>query len=277
MQWQCGRFVLDLSEPKIMGVLNCTPDSFSDGGKYIHIDKALMRAEEMISQGADIIDIGAESTRPGSKAVSIEEEISRLLPVVRELVARKDVPISIDTKNTKTIQTMLEIGVDIINDVNGLEDIGAIERVSKTNCGICIMHMRGMPENMQNNTNYQDVILEIDEYLQQRVDLCRREGIKKERIVIDPGFGFGKTPEQNIQLITEQSKFLSGEYPILLGVSRKSTIGYLLGNKPIEDRLIGSVVLGALSVYLGVKIIRVHDILETSDALKIVKLLIKPK
>lgn len=267
--WQCGRFVLNLQEPKIMGVLNCTPDSFSDGGKFIHADDALRQAEKMIAEGADIIDVGAESTRPGAAAVPVEEEIRRLTPVVKALVADARVPISIDSKNTATMRAMLELGADIINDVHGLEDAGAVQAVADSHCGLCIMHMRGMPANMQDNTYYEDVVDEINRYLEQRVAACLAAGIEAQRISIDPGFCFGKTPAQNMTLIKHGAEFLAGRYPLLIGVSRKSTIGYYLDNRPVAERLIGSVTLGALSAWLGADIVRVHDVKETADALKI--------
>lgn len=180
--WQCGRFQLDLSEAKIMGVLNCTPDSFSDGGKFIRPDEALRQAEKMIQEGADIIDVGAESTRPGATNVPVDEEIRRLIPVVSALVKEGICPISIDTKNTATMRAMLDLGADIINDIHGLEDVGAVETVAANNCGICLMHMRGMPENMQNNTEYMDIIAEIDHYLNLRIETCLQAGIDANRL-----------------------------------------------------------------------------------------------
>lgn len=272
--WRCGRFVLDLNEPKIMGVLNCTPDSFSDGGLYVDIEQALPRVEQMISEGVDIIDIGAESTRPGSNAISATEEIQRLAPLVKILVADGRKPISIDTKKTIVMREMLALGVDMINDVHGFEDPGAIELLSKYhNVALCIMHMRGMPENMQHNTDYQDVVAEVDYYLQQRVAACLAAGIDSERIILDPGFGFGKTPQQNMRLVRECEKLKHKKYPVLLGVSRKSTIGYYLKNNPVNDRLIGSVTLAVLSTWFGANIVRVHDIKETRDALRIASVL----
>lgn len=268
--WQCGRFTLDLREPKIMGVLNCTPDSFSDGGKFIEPGAAIARAHELVAQGADIIDVGAESTRPGSLAISSEEEIARLMPIVSALVKELNVPISIDTKKTATMRAMLELGADIINDVNGLQDDGAIEAVRDSDCGVCLMHMRGMPENMQQQTEYQNVVSEVNDFLQSRTQICLQHGIAQERIALDPGFGFGKTPEQNMDLVRNINIFAQQRYPVLLGVSRKSTVGYLLGNVPVEARLTGSVVLAVLGALSGANILRVHDVPETRDALKIV-------
>lgn len=269
LHWQCGRFVIDLAQPKIMGVLNCTPDSFSDGGQFLGTEAAIARARQMVIEGADIIDIGAESTRPGSQAISCEEEIRRLTPVVEALVAELDVPISIDTKKTETMRAMLALGADIINDVRGLEDAGAIEAVKDSNCGICLMHMRGMPENMQQNTDYADVLAEVDDYLQQRTAACLTAGVAPERIALDPGFGFGKNVQQNLMLVKHVRRFGHARYPLLLGVSRKSTIGQLLGGVPPGERMMGSVMLAMLGVEAGANIVRVHDVRATRDALRI--------
>ncbi len=271
--WQCGRFTLDLRRANIMGVLNCTPDSFSDGGQFISPDKALAHAHEMIAQGADIIDIGAESTRPGSQAISVEEEIARLTPIVKALVTECQKPISIDTKKTAVIQAMLDLGVDMINDVHGFEDEGAIATVANSQCGLCIMHMRGMPDTMQSDTCYENLIQEVSHYLLGRAKLCEQAGIASNRIMLDPGFGFGKTPEQNMLLIREVSRFGENHYPTLIGVSRKSTIGYYLNQVSVDGRLIGSIVLAALGVWQGANIVRVHDVKETKQALDIVQVL----
>lgn len=264
---QCGRFQLDLSSSKIMGVLNCTPDSFSDGGKFVQIDAALTHAETMIAEGADIIDIGAESTRSGAAAISAEEEISRLTPIASALVADGRKPISIDTRHTKTMQAMLDLGVDMINDISALEAEGAIDAVKQSSVAICLMHMRGIPQTMQNHTLYDNVVTEVAQYLARRAELCREAGIEANRIVLDPGFGFAKTPEQNMALIAQIKAFLNLSYPVLIGVSRKSTIGHYLDNRAVEDRVIGSVVLAALGAYKGAQIVRVHDIKATKDAL----------
>lgn len=270
---QCGRFQLDLSSSKIMGVLNCTPDSFSDGGKFVQIDAALTHAETMIAEGADIIDIGAESTRPGAAPISAEEEISRLTPVVSALIADGRKPISIDTRHTKTMQAMLDLGVDMINDISALEAEGAIDAVKQSSVAICLMHMRGIPQTMQNHTLYDNVVTEVAQYLARRAELCREAGIEANRIVLDPGFGFAKTPEQNMALIAQIKAFLNLSYPVLIGVSRKSTIGHYLDNRAVEDRVIGSVVLAALGAYKGAQIVRVHDIKATKDALLMVEAL----
>ncbi|MBV7435566.1 dihydropteroate synthase [Cardiobacteriaceae bacterium TAE3-ERU3] len=269
---RAGRFQLDLSETKIMGVLNCTPDSFSDGGHFVTPQAALERAAKMIDEGVDIIDVGAESTRPGSKAVSIEEELARLLPVVEVLVRDGRVPISIDTKKTAVMRAVLELGVDMINDVHGFEDDGALATAAASNCALCIMHMRGMPENMQTNTQYSDVVGEVERYLEERIISAEKAGVAQNRIIVDPGFGFGKNPSQNMMLIKQIASFVPA-LPKLIGVSRKSTIGYYLGDAPVEQRLHGSVTLAALGAWLGAAVVRVHDVKETGDALKMVKAL----
>ncbi|MDO4643421.1 MAG: dihydropteroate synthase [Cardiobacteriaceae bacterium] len=253
-----------------MGVLNCTPDSFSDGGHYLSPEVAITRAQQMIAEGVDIIDIGAESTRPGADEVPVEEEITRLTPIVRTLVADSRCPISIDTKKTAVMRAMLELGVDMINDVHGFEDDGALSLLADyPQVALCIMHMRGMPNNMQQFTDYNDVVSEVDMYLQNRVSACLDAGISAERIVLDPGFGFGKTPAQNMSLVRACQQFKHDQFPVLLGVSRKSTIGYYLDNAPVSERLYGSITLVALAVWQGADIVRVHDVKATRDVLRL--------
>ena len=267
---RCGRYALDLSRTNLMGVLNCTPDSFSDGGRYLDPATALARARQMRAEGADIIDIGAESTRPGAQEVPAEEEIVRLTPIVRALVADGQCPISIDTKKTAVMAAMLELGVDLINDVHGLEDDGALALLARyPHVAICLMHMRGMPDTMQQHTDYADVVSEVDAYLQARVAACLDAGISAERLILDPGFGFGKTPAQNMALIRDCRRFSHERYPVLIGVSRKSTIGHYLDSAPVDARLYGSISLAALAAWQGAAIIRAHDIAATRDALRI--------
>ncbi|MFC0035415.1 dihydropteroate synthase [Cardiobacterium valvarum] len=267
---RCGRYTLDLSKTNLMGVLNCTPDSFSDGGRYLDPTAALARARQMRAEGVDIIDIGAESTRPGAQEVPAEEEIARLTPIVRTLVADGQCPISIDTKKTAVMAAMLELGVDLINDVHGLEDDGAPALLTRyPHVAICLMHMRGMPDTMQQHTDYTDVVSEVDAYLKARVNACLEAGISADRLILDPGFGFGKTPAQNMALIRDCRRFSHERYPVLIGVSRKSTIGYYLDNAPVDARLYGSISLAALAAWQGAAIIRAHDIAATRDALRI--------
>ena len=267
---RCGRYALDLSRTNLMGVLNCTPDSFSDGGRYLDPATALARARQMRAEGADIIDIGAESTRPGAQEVPAEEEIARLTPIVRALVADGQCPISIDTKKTAVMAAMLELGADLINDVRGLEDDGALALLARyPHVAICLMHMRGMPDTMQQHTDYADVVSEVDAYLQARVAACLDAGISADRLILDPGFGFGKTPAQNMALIRDCRRFSHERYPVLIGVSRKSTIGHYLDSAPVDARLYGSISLAALAAWQGAAIIRAHDIAATRDALRI--------
>ena len=267
---RCGRYALDLSRTNLMGVLNCTPDSFSDGGRYLDPATALARARQMRAEGADIIDIGAESTRPGAQEVPAEEEIVRLTPIVRALVADGQCPLSIDTKKTAVMAAMLELGVDLINDVHGLEDDGALALLARyPHVAICLMHMRGMPDTMQQHTDYADVVSEVDAYLQARVAACLDAGISAERLILDPGFGFGKTPAQNMALIRDCRRFSHERYPVLIGVSRKSTIGHYLDSAPVDARLYGSISLATLAAWQGAAIIRAHDIAATRDALRI--------
>lgn len=274
---QCGRYTIELATSKIMGVLNCTPDSFSDGGKYQNLKNAVKRAEEMVMEGADIIDIGAESTRPNAQALSVEEEIARLSPIVKTLIKEINIPISIDTRNTKTMQAMLDLGVDMINDVRGFEDQDAFATVAPYTCALCIMHMRGTPQTMQQQTKYQNITQEVRDYLDQRVKKAQTHQIAKNRILLDIGFGFAKTPAQNMRLIAHLKSMQDLDLPLLIGVSRKSTIGHYLNDRPVDGRLIGSVVLAALACYEGAKIIRAHDIKETKDALNITEALIAQK
>ena len=252
--------------PTIMGILNVTPDSFSDGGKYYRQDAALARARELIEQGADIVDIGGESTRPGADSVSVAEELDRVVPVVESIRRELDVCISIDTSTPEVMAEAATIGIDLINDVRALSRSGALGVAAEAQVGVCLMHMQGEPGTMQLDPNYQDVIAEIDTFLQQRLEACVEAGIKREHIILDPGFGFGKTPEQNLRLVNELERFSHFECPLLVGLSRKSTIRKLLGDTP-EALLTGSIA-GAIWAYQkGAQILRVHDVAETKWAL----------
>lgn len=272
-QWQCGRFVLDLAEPKIMGIVNITPDSFSDGGTYSkNIQTALQHAEQLLREGADMLDIGGESTRPGSAAyVSPEEEWARVAPVLEELM-KWQVPVSLDTRRTQVMQQALEQGwADVINDVAALTDEGAVELLARhPQTGICLMHMQGLPETMQQNPQYQDVAAEIVRYLQARVDACTAAGIARERITLDPGFGFGKTLQHNVILMQHLGDFLQAAgLPLLIGVSRKRMIGELTGEEDPAKRVHGSVAAALAAVARGAQVIRVHDVKATVDAVKV--------
>ena len=272
MQWQCGRFNLDLSQPKVMGIVNATPDSFSDGGVYSQsTESALVHAEKLLQEGADILDIGGESTRPGSDYVSPEQEWARLAPILDEL-AKWDVPISLDTRRTFIMGKALTTGVvDIINDVSALSDEGAVELLAqKQSIGVCLMHMQGLPETMQHNPSYDDVVQEVAHYLNQRIEICKQAGIDETRLVLDPGFGFGKTLKHNIALMQHLSDLSQAcGLPLLIGMSRKRTIGELTGKNAPSDRVGGSVAAALASVARGAQIVRVHDVKETVDALKV--------
>lgn len=270
--WQAGRFQLDLSTPKIMGIVNVTPDSFSDGGTYsAEVSGAIQHAERLLQQGADILDIGGESTRPHAAYVSPEEEWARVAPILQVLHTWQ-VPISLDTRRTVIMQRALEQGwVDIINDVQALEDEGAVDLLAQyPTIGACLMHMQGLPQTMQDNPHYQDVVCEVSRYLKQRLAVCEQAGIARERMVLDVGFGFGKTLEHNVLLMQHLDDLLQEcDAPLLVGVSRKRMIGDLTGETVPSERVHGSVAAALAAVARGAQIIRVHDVKATVDAIKV--------
>ena len=270
--WQAGRFRIDLAQPKIMGIANITPDSFSDGGSYSqNVKTALAHAERLLKDGADILDIGGESTRPGADYVPPEEEWARVEPVLAE-VAGWGVPISLDTRRTVIMEKALALGgVDIINDVAALTDEGAVELLARqSDTGICLIHMQGLPENMQINPKYQDVVGEVARYLKERAAECIAAGIAPQRITLDPGFGFGKNLQHNIELMRHLPELLAETgLPLLIGVSRKRMIGELTGEADAAERVHGSVAAALASVARGAQIVRVHDVKATADALKV--------
>ena len=270
--WQAGRFRIDLSTPKIMGIVNLTPDSFSDGGTYSRSTRAaLAHAERLLAEGAHILDIGGESTRPGAAHVSPEEEWARLQPVVEE-IAKWNVPLSVDTRRSAIMQRLLGDGLsDIINDISALADGGAIELLAAhPDTGICLMHMQGLPETMQNNPQYQDVVAEVAGYLKARAQACRAAGIRSERIVLDPGIGFGKNLQHNIQLMRHLPDLQAQTgLPLLVGVSRKRMIGEITGEAEPAQRIHGSVAAALYAAERGAAILRVHDVKATDDALKV--------
>ncbi len=271
MFWQTKRFQIDLTTPKIMGILNITPDSFSDGGTYSgSLKTTLAHAEKLLQDGADILDIGGESTRPNAMAVSPELEWQRVQPVLAE-ISRWNVPISLDTRRASVMKLALDFDfMDIINDVQGLEDENAVNLIAQSQVGVCVMHMKGLPENMQNNPNYQNVVTEVAQYLQQRADVCIQAGIVPERIVLDAGFGFGKTLAHNIMLMKNLDKLTTScHLPHLVGVSRKRMIGEITGREIPTERISGSVSAALFSLTQGAKIVRVHDVRETVDAWKV--------
>lgn len=266
---QCGRFSFRLEgQALVMGILNVTPDSFSDGGRYGTLEFAISRAEEMVENGADLIDIGGESTRPGSPSVPIEEELRRVMPAVYALQGLGK-PLSVDTCKPHVMREAIIAGADMINDINGFRAPGAIEAVQGSDCGLCIMHMQGTPQDMQAQPVYQDVVREVIDFLRQRVDALLAAGIERERICVDPGLGFGKSVEHNYALLRATARIEQElGLPVLIGLSRKSMIGAVTG-RPVEQRLSGSIAGALAAVAHGAKIVRVHDVAETVDALKV--------
>lgn len=273
MIFQCGSRSLNLSTTQVMGVLNTTPDSFSDGGQLftgaaIDLDLALRRAETMVAEGAAIIDVGGESTRPGAAKVGVEEELARVVPVVERIARELDVVISVDTSTPEVIAASASAGAGIINDVRALTRPGAVEAAAATGLPVCLMHMQGQPETMQDKPEYDCVVADVMNFLSQRVSDCERAGIAKSKIWLDPGFGFGKTDGHNLKLLQQLPQLVAEGYPVLAGLSRKSIIGRLLGRE-VDDRLPGSLALALLAVQGGAKILRVHDVAATVDIVKI--------
>jgi dihydropteroate synthase len=268
MQLVLHRSVLDLAQPKVMGVLNVTPDSFSDGGRYAGVDAALARAERMVEEGAAVVDVGGESTRPGASPVSVEEEIRRVVPVVERLVSRLTVPVSVDTSKPEVMRAAVEAGAQMINDVRALRLPGALAAAATSGAAVCLMHMRGEPDTMQSGPAYTDVIAEVRGFLETRVAACLSAGIARQRLCIDPGIGFGKLPEHNLALLAGLAHIGEPSLPIVVGVSRKSLVGMITGRPPAE-RLAGSVAFAALAVARGARMVRAHDVAATVDAVKV--------
>lgn len=264
-RWLAGRHVFDLSRPLIMGVLNVTPDSFSDGGRFFEPEEALARAEQMISEGADIIDVGGESTRPGAAEVSWQEELRRVAPIVEAMAAR-GFPVSVDTSRPEVMRAVIETGAAIINDVRALQLPGALDAVASSDVGVCLMHMQGTPATMQAAPVYSDVLAEVSAFLRERAVACEAQSIERERIVLDPGFGFGKTPRHNLKLLRELSDIAGMGWPVLAGLSRKSLLGHIVG-RSVTDRQSASVAAALMAVERGASVVRVHDIAATRDAL----------
>ena len=269
--WRCGRFLFDFAKrrrPVVMGILNATPDSFSDGGKFRTAQDAIAQAELMIKGGADLIDIGGESTRPGAQPVELQEELDRVLPVIEGL---KDcgVPLSIDTYKAETMRQALRAGVDCVNDIWALRQEGAVDAVLESkDCGIVLMHMQRDPQTMQFNPEYHDVLAQVMQFLKERAELLTAKGVEKNRIAIDPGFGFGKSLEHNLSMLKHFDQFSQLGYSVLAGISRKSMLGKLTG-KDTHERLAPSVAAAIMAADRGARIVRVHDVLETVDALKL--------
>ena len=269
--WRCGRFLFDFTtrkRPIVMGILNATPDSFSDGGKFRILKDAVTQAENMIANGVDLIDIGGESTRPGAEPVGLQEELDRVLPVIEAL---KDcgIPLSIDTYKAETMRQALKAGVDCVNDIWALRQDGSIDAVIESNnCGVVLMHMQRDPLTMQFNPDYQNVIVEVKQFLKERTELLIAKGIDTERIAIDPGFGFGKSLEHNLNMLANFAEFSSLGFPVLAGISRKSMLGKVTG-KDTDGRVAASIAAAVMASDRGAKIVRVHDVTETVDALKL--------
>ncbi|AKQ54917.1 dihydropteroate synthase [Bordetella hinzii] len=263
----CGRFELDLERPLVMGIVNVTPDSFSDGGEHDDPDAAVAHARKLIAEGAQILDLGGESTRPGAPPVPAEEEMKRLLPVI-EALRDCGVPLSIDTFKPEVMRAVLDAGADMINDIYGFRQPGAIEAVAPSRCGLCVMHMKGEPGTMQDAPEYTDLLGEIGVFLGARAQRLRAAWVDPRRIVLDPGFGFGKTMDQNFQLLRRLASLRASSYPLLIGVSRKSMIGAATG-RPVGERLPGSIAAALACVARGASIVRVHDVAATVDALKV--------
>lgn len=256
--------------PLVMGILNVTPDSFSDGGQFVSKDAVLRQVDSMVEAGVDIIDIGGESTRPGAPEVSQQEELGRVLPAIELVKKHCDAYISIDTYKPQVMKESIALSVDMINDINALESDGAMDLVAESGVAVCLMHKKGTPKNMQANPVYENgVFNEVFKYLAARADACVHHGVKPEAIVLDPGFGFGKTLTHNVELFERLEMFSELQYPLLVGVSRKRMIGELLGDVPVNERLIGSVAAASLAALKGAKILRVHDVAETVQALKV--------
>lgn len=269
MQLNCAGKSLDLSRPIVMGVLNVTPDSFSDGGRYVQLADALRRADSMVAEGAALIDVGGESTRPGAAPVSVQEELDRVLPVVERLAHALPVPISVDTSKPEVMREAVRVGAGLLNDVRALRLPGALEAAAASGAPICLMHMQGEPTTMQQAPHYAaGVVTEVRLFLEERIRACEAVGIPRERILVDPGFGFGKTLEHNLTLLRHLDRFTPLAAGVLVGVSRKSMIGMLL-NAPIGERVTGSVAAAVIAVWQGARIIRAHEVRETVQALRV--------
>ncbi|MEZ0232894.1 MAG: dihydropteroate synthase [Methylophilaceae bacterium] len=269
MQFICGRYQLDLSRPHVMGIVNVTPDSFSDGGKFASTEKAVEHALRLVEEGASILDIGGESTRPGATPVPLDEELERVIPVIERLAPIAGVPLSIDTYKPEVMRAAIAAGADIVNDVLALREPHALEIVANSNVGVCLMHVQGTLQTMQDDPQYADVITEVSDFLAERLSVANKAGIVSERIVLDPGFGFGKRTIHNVELLYGLESFAALGRPLLVGLSRKSILGKLVG-ADVEQRLYASLSASVISVMKGAKIVRVHDVKATAEALKVV-------
>jgi len=263
----CAGKSLDLSRPQVMGILNITPDSFSDGGDFFSPEQAVVHAARMVEAGAAIIDVGGESTRPGAPPVSVDEELRRVIPVIEALQASLSVPVSVDTRKPEVMQAAVVAGAGLINDVNALQAPGAVEQAAQLGVPVCLMHMQGTPESMQKQPEYGDVVAEVKDFLTGRASLCMQQGIAREQILLDPGFGFGKTTTHNLMLLQHLEQLVASGFPVLAGLSRKSMIGQVLG-LPVDKRLYPGVALAVLAVWKGAAMVRCHDVRETLEAIR---------
>jgi len=260
---QCGRFGFPLDRPLVMGVVNVTPDSFSDGGRFEDAEAAIAHDHGLVQDGADILDVGGESSRPGAAPVSVQEELRRVLPVVRQL---RDLPVSVDTRRPEVMRAALDFGASMINDIEALSAPGALDAVAKSDCAVCLMHKQGEPATMQRDPHYDDVVREVKAFLEQRVKAAQGAGIAAARIVVDPGFGFGKTVSHNLELLRRLKELSS--FPVLAGLSRKSSLAKITG-RPVGERLAGSLAMALLALQGGARILRVHDVKETRDVIAV--------
>ena len=268
MKLYANNKVLDLNVPQIMGILNFTPDSFSDSGQFYKLDKALIQIEKMLQAGASIIDIGGESTRPNADEVTLEQELERVVPLVEAVRKRFDCWISVDTSKAQVMAECAKVGMDLINDIRALQEPQALETALRLGLPVCLMHMQGQPRTMQANPHYDDVVAEVLEFLKKRTALCLKEGMKPENIIWDVGFGFGKTVQHNYKLLQQLARFTTEGFPLLAGLSRKSMIGAVL-DKTVEQRVMGSAAGALIAAMNGATILRVHDVEQTADVLKI--------
>jgi dihydropteroate synthase len=269
MNFICGQYQLNLNRPHVMGIINVTPDSFSDGGQFVSINLAVEQALRLIAEGADILDVGGESTRPGAHPVSLNEELNRVIPVIEALSTVSTIPISIDTYKPEVMRLAIAAGADIVNDIRALQEPDALDIVANSKAGVCLMHMQGLPQTMQLAPQYDDVVSEVKQFLIDRMNVAISHGIAKNRILLDPGFGFGKTRAHNISLIQQLNKLIDIGQPLLVGLSRKSVLGSITGGDE-SQRLYASIAASVISAMNGAKIIRVHDVKATVDALKVV-------
>jgi dihydropteroate synthase len=270
MLLDCAGRVLDLSVPRVMGILNVTPDSFADGGDFLSFPAALVRAERLVRDGADIIDVGGESTRPGAAAVSVDEELRRVIPVIEAITRRFPVVVSVDTSKATVMRAAAEAGAGMINDVFALRRDGAMSAAVATGLPVCLMHMQGVPGTMQSSPRYDDVLSDVRRFLLERVRACQQSGIPREKLLVDPGFGFGKTLEHNLALLSGLDRLAALGVPLLVGFSRKSMLGAVTG-RPVDERMSASVSAALLAVQRGAAVVRVHDVSATVDALKVLR------